>query len=54
MTERWYEAVIAYMQRRERTAVLRRRLAEAREGGKAIRHAKRLRELEARRERGDR
>ena len=44
MAERWYETVIAYLQRRERTAALRKRLADARAAGKAIRHQQRLRE----------
>jgi len=40
---RWYDAVIEYVRRRERTAVLRRELAVARRIGKARRHAERLR-----------
>lgn len=40
---RWYEQVIETTRRRERTAALRKKLAEARTAGKARRHAERLR-----------
>lgn len=40
---RWYVGVIEYIRRRERTAVLRRQLAEARQAGKERRHRERLR-----------
>lgn len=39
----WYVAFIEFVRKRERTAVLRRELAEARRIGKARRHAERLR-----------
>lgn len=41
--EPWWDGVIAFIQKRERTAVLRKKLAEARAAGKERRNRERLR-----------